>query len=322
VPIFWQNGKGDPHQKGDNLLSHFIDIPLWMNQKKSFGKFCSRRIMKGGTTSLIIFIAILGILLSPQVILSKNSLWKKVDEGLTIGKFDPSQKSESNGSKITIVKIDPKFYSFKLLCASEHGKIRMTAKEWCRRHHLISAINAGMYQEDGIRNVGYMKNFNHINNPRLSTTYKAVLAFSPIEFALPEIQIIDLKCQDFEKLRFKYQTLVQNIRMISCQQENVWSKQDKTWSMAVLGMDKSGNALFIFTDFHYSGYDFANILLSLPISIYNAMYLEGGQEATLYFSTSEMEFEGIGFPASLHGKDDLPVARSIPNVIGIVKKSR
>jgi len=35
-----------------------------------------------------------------------------------------------------------------------------------------------------------------------------------------------------------------------------------------------------------------------------------------------VEFEKIGFPPSLHGKDNLPVARSIPNVIGIVKKSK
>ena len=278
--------------------------------------------MKRITALFAVFTVILSIVLSPQEIQSKNNLWKKVDEGLYIGEFDPPQKSTINDSKITIVKIDPKFYSFKLLCASEHGKVKMTVKKWCQKHNLISAINAGMYQEDGIRNVGYMKNFNHINNPRLNTTYKAVLAFNPIEFALPEIQIIDLKCQDFEKLGFKYQTLIQNIRMISCQRENVWSKQDKTWSMAVFGMDKSGNGLFIFTDSHYSGYDFANILLSLPISIYNAMYLEGGQEATLYFSANEVEFEKIGFPPSLHGKDNLPVARSIPNVIGIVKKSK
>jgi hypothetical protein len=52
------------------------------------------------------------------------------------------------------------------------------------------------------------------------------------------------------------------------------------------------------------------------------MYLEGGHEATLYFSANEMEFEKIGFPPSLRGKDSLPAARSIPNVIGIVKKSK
>jgi uncharacterized protein YigE (DUF2233 family) len=278
--------------------------------------------MKRITAFLAILTAALYMVLSPHVILSKDDLWKKVDEGLYIGEFNHPQKSKINDLKITIVKIDPKFYSFRLLCASEYGKIKMTAKKWCQKHNLISAINAGMYQEDGIRNVGYMKNFSHMNNPKLNTTYKAVLAFNPIESTIPEIQIIDLKCQDFERLRFKYQTLVQNIRMISCQQENVWSKQDKAWSMAVFGIDKSGNALFIFTESHYSGYDFANKLLSLPISIYNAMYLEGGQEANLYFSANEVKVERIGRPTSLNGNDNTPVARSIPNVIGIAKKSK
>jgi uncharacterized protein YigE (DUF2233 family) len=276
--------------------------------------------MKPITALLVILAAILSTILSPRLVLSKGDLWKRVDEGLYIGEFSFLGKSKLNASGITIVKVNPKGYSFKLLCASEHGKIKMTPKTWCQKHSLVTATNAGMYQEDGIRNVGYMKNFHHINNPRLNAVYKAVLAFNPIEPTLPEVQIIDLKCQDFERLRVKYQTLVQNIRMISCRQENVWSKQDKMWSMAVFGIDKGGNALFIFTRSPYSGYEFANILLSLPISIHNAMYLEGGQEASLYFSAKDVEFERIGFPASLNENDDLSVARPVPNVIGIVKK--
>jgi hypothetical protein len=257
------------------------------------------------------------MVLSPHVGLCEEGLWKKVDEGLYIGEFLPPEKS-----KITIVKIDPKFYSFKLLCASEHGKIKMTAKKWCQRHNLISAINAGMYQEDGIRNVGYMKNFTHINNPRFNSTYNAVLAFNPIESTFPEIQIIDMKCEGLERLRDKYQTLIQNIRMISCRQENVWRKQDKAWSIAVFGIDKGGNALFVLAESPYSGYDFANILLSLPISLYNAMYLEGGQEASLYFSARGIEFERVGRPANVWENDNIPTVRSIPNVIGIAKKGQ
>jgi uncharacterized protein YigE (DUF2233 family) len=289
-------------------------IFLFRNGKRNF--------MKRIIAFLPILTAILYLVLSPRILLSQEELWKKVDEGLYIGEFVPRERSKINDSTITIVKIDPRFYSFKLLCASEHGKINMSAKKWCREHNLISAINAGMYQEDGIRNVGYMKNFNHINNPKLNATYKAVLAFNPIELTLPEIQIIDLKCQDFEGLRLKYQTLVQNIRMIGCQQENVWRKKDRTWSMAVLGIDKSGNALFIFTESYYSGYDFANILLSLPISIYNAMYLEGGQEANLYFSANDIQFERIGRHTIANENDYMLVARPVPNVIGIVKKSK
>ncbi len=276
--------------------------------------------MKRITVSLVIFTITFWICF-PSRSLSNEALWKRIDEGLFVREFDSPQKSESKDSKITIVKINPKIYSFKLLCASEHGKFRMTSKKWSQKHNLICAVNAGMYQKDGITNVGYMKNFNHINNPRLANTYKAVLAFNPVESSTPEIQIIDLRCQDFKKLQFTYQTLIQNIRMISCQQENVWSKQDKTYGMAVFGIDKSGNALFIFTESPYSGYDFINILLSLQISIYNAMYLEGGPEANLYFSLNELQFERIGRHATDTESDTLSVARPIPNVIGIVKKS-
>jgi len=258
----------------------------------------------------------------PSGILSKDDPWKRVDEGLSFREFDAPGKSKIDDSKITVVKVDPKFYSFKLLCASEHGRVKMTAKNWCEKYRLSCAVNAGMYQKDGITNVGYMKNFDHLNNPRLANAYKAVLAFNPVESTVPEMQIIDLNCQDFQSLQSKYQTLVQNIRMISCRQENVWSKQDKMFGMAVFGIDKNGNALLIFTESPYSGHDFIKILLSLPISIHNAMYLEGGPEANLYFSTNEVQFERIGRHGPDNGSETFTVPRPVPNVIGIVKRSK
>jgi hypothetical protein len=263
----------------------------------------------------ILLIIVSGIFFSPPCAQSQDELWKRIDDGLFLGEF--------NSQKLTLIKIDPKYYSFKLLCASEKDRPRVTAKQWCQKHNLISAINAGMFQADGITNVGYMKNFNHMNNPRFNTSYKAVLAFNPVDTTVPEIQIIDLKCHDFVGLKEKYQTLIQGIRMISCQQENVWKKQNKLWSIATFGMDKSGNGLFIFTESPYSVHDFTNRLLSLPISLYNAMYLEGGPEATLYFSANEIEFEKIGSYGTGLDENDFPrIARPIPNVIGIVKNSR
>jgi uncharacterized protein YigE (DUF2233 family) len=269
------------------------------------------------------FLAILWVLLISSNALSQNDSWKKVDEGLFWGEFYPSPKSPVKDSKITIVRINPKFYSFKLLCASDLGKTRMTAKDWCLKHNLISSINAGMYQEDGLRNVGYMKNFSHINNPRLSSSYKAVLAFNRTDAAVPEIQIIDLRCQAFEELKPKYQTFVQSIRMVSCRQENVWEKQDNMWSLAVLGMDKNGNGLFIFSEAPYSVHDFINVLLSLPISLYNAMYLEGGAEASLYFSLNGVELDKVGNNGSgLNDRLVRGVVRAIPNVLGITRRTK
>jgi len=261
---------------------------------------------------MLFMLAILWTMAFPSSGLSQDDLWKRVDEGLYV-----------MDSKITIVKIDPKFYSFRLLCATEYGNSRLTAKDWCLRHKLISAINAGMYREDGLKSVGYMKNFNHTNNPRLNNAYKAVLAFNRSDAAVPEIQIIDLSCQVFEDLKPKYQTFVQSIRMVSCRQENVWAKQDKASSLAVLGIDKNGNGLFVFSEAPYSGHDFINILLSLPISLHNAMYLEGGSETSLYLSSNGVELDRAG--GKRLGLDDTlvgPIARPIPNIIGITKKIR
>lgn len=264
---------------------------------------------------LILFFSLIAFnwFFSLSSLFPQDDLWMKVDEGLYL--------SEVNPQKITLIKIDPRYYSFKLLCASEKGNRRMTVKEWCQRYHLISAINAGMYQKDGVKNIGYMKNFNHINNSNLNTKYKALLAFNPKEASLPEIQIIDMKCQDSGKLMDKYQTLIQGIRMISCKQENVWQKQDRKWSTASFGIDKEGNGLFIFAEVPNSVHDLTNILLSLPISIYNMMYLEGGPEATLYLSARGIEFEKIGYhEGSPPDENFTRIARPIPNIIGIAKR--
>jgi hypothetical protein len=68
-------------------------------------------------------------------------------------------------------------------------------------------------------------------------------------------------------------------------------------------------------------HDFTNILLSLPLSLYNVMYLEGGPEATLYFSANGVELEKIGtYERGLNENGFPKMARSIPNVIGIAKK--
>ncbi len=271
------------------------------------------------------FLSVPGILIclalvSPNAI-SEEGPWRKMEKGLFLGQFDPLYEPPVKDSKIFVLKIHPRYYSFKLLCASELGKMRLTPKEWCKKYNLVAAINAGMYQEDGLTNVGFMKNYSHLNNPRLNAIHKAVIAFNRVEVSVPEIQIIDLTCQDFEALRPKYQTFVQGIRMISCHQENVWSKQDRRWSLAVLGVDKEGYVLFILSEAPYSGYDFNRVLLSLPLSIFNATYLEGGPEASLYFSAAGMELEKVGiFGTDLKGSAVRSSAGPIPNVIGISRK--
>jgi hypothetical protein len=246
--------------------------------------------------------------------------WKKVDTGLYIASVDSPLKASVGDSKITVLKINPKYYHFKLISAKESKEPNKTAKEWAKSRNLVAVINAGMFQEDYKTNVGFMKNYDFINSRRMNK-HNTVTAFNRKTPDVPEFQIIDLKCQDWNILKTKYHSFVQGIRMIDCRQRNRWSRQDKKWSMVVIGMDKKGNALFIFTRSPYSAHDFINILLQLPLSIYNAMYLEGGPEASFYLNHKGIEIRKFGsYETGFNLNDDNKGYWPIPNVIGIKKK--
>lgn len=270
----------------------------------------------------LIYLICLLCVTGPGMVNGQSASWKGCGEGLSVAEFDPPHKSTKGDSKITVIKIDPKYYSFKLLCASEHKTGPMTAKQWCKKNNLVAAVNAGMFQADGFINVGYMKNYSHLNNNRLNS-YKTLLLFNPLSHGTPDIQVVDRECRSFDDVRGKYNTVIQNIRMISCQGKNTWSQQPKTWSMVALGSDKMGNILFLFTRSPYSVHDFIEILLALPLGISTTMYLEGGPEASLYFSTPGTEIEKYGsFETGFNLDDSHEFAWPIPNVIGIVKKEK
>ena len=109
--------------------------------------------------------------------------------------------------------------------------------------------------------------------------------------------------------------------MIDCKQTNRWSQQDKRFSMVCIAMDKKGKVLFIFTRSPYSVHDFINMLLSLPLEIYNAQYLEGGPEASLYINTGSFEWKQFGsFETGFVEHDKNDIFWAIPNVIGITTK--
>jgi uncharacterized protein YigE (DUF2233 family) len=259
-------------------------------------------------------------LMAPARLECDTGPWREVEDGLLIGEFDARQESGASDAKILVLKIDPEKYSFRLLSASETGGRKMTLKEWSEKHGLVAAFNAGMYQEDGITSVGYMKNLRHVNNGRLNKN-KAVLAFNPVDAYVPSVQIIDRECQDFEGLKGKYRTLIQSIRMVSCEQQNVWSPQAAAWSTLAIGMDRGGKVLVIFCRHPYSVHDLIEILLSLPLSLYNAMYLEGGPQASLFLSARLVTLEKHGaWEGGSNSHGAFEVSWPIPNVLGIVKK--
>jgi len=246
--------------------------------------------------------------------------WIKADEGLDYAEVDASIKCNIGDSKITIIRINPKFYEFKLLSSKETGSGIKTIKDWAKKHKLVAAINAGMYQTDYATNTGFMKNFDFVNNPRMHKDYNLVTAFSPKSEALPPFQIIDIECQNWDEMKEQYNCYAQCIRMVNCDRVNKWSKQEKYWSIAAISEDKDGNALFLFSRTPYSVHDFNNIILELPIKATKTMYLEGGPEASVFLDYNNHQIQKMGSYETSFKENDLNTEYwEIPNVIGVKK---
>jgi len=254
----------------------------------------------------------------------QNAVWKQIDEGLHYGDFTAPMKASTGDSKILVIKIDPKFYSFRLLSASElaSSSISLNVKEWADKYKLIAAINAGMFQTDLKSNVGYMKNYSHVNNPRFHKTYASVLAFNPKKADLPPAMVFDTDVKHIKEMVAEYHTVIQNLRLIKRPRLERWSQQEKRWSEAALGQDQEGNILLIFSGSPYTMHELIKILLSLPIKLDCAMHLEGGPAASFYLRHNSIELARVGRHelASIVVGDMNNEFLPIPNVIGIIKK--
>ena len=246
--------------------------------------------------------------------------WRDLEAGLAFGEFPSPRPAPSGDSIVRVLRIDPRYFDLRLITASSlDAGHRETAKEWSRRAGLVAAINPSMYQKDYRRSVSLMRTRSHVNNRRVSKD-RAVLAFDRLDDSVPPVQIIDRDCQDFDELRQHYGSLVQSIRMISCDGRNVWKQGRKRWSTAAIGMDQKGRVLFIHVRSPYSTHDLIDILLELPLDIKNAMYTEGGPEAQLYFRSGNEEMQLAGSSgAGLRGNDDDVNAWPVPNILGIVR---
>ncbi|PKN65181.1 MAG: hypothetical protein CVU57_11120 [Deltaproteobacteria bacterium HGW-Deltaproteobacteria-15] len=244
--------------------------------------------------------------------------WFKLADGLLLGEFTPSRKSPISDHPVTVLRIDPARYSFRLLSALEHGGKERTARGWCEEFGLLAAINASMYMVD-LRSTGYMRNYQSTNNPAFNRAFGAFMVFNPKDPSMPPVRMVDSRREkEWRSILDQYDSVIQNYRMISGGRKVDWPEQDKPHSTAAIGMDNDGHVLFILGRAPYTPHDFINILLALPIRIKDAMYLEGGDEASLSVRQQGkwLEWTGIGEL----GIFSVQGAPKLPNVIGIVNR--
>ncbi len=274
-----------------------------------------------GFLALILLAA--GVVLSGGAASKPPGPWRTLEPGLELAAFRSPQKSPVGDSLIRVLRIDTRHFHFRLLNASAQNPAqRRSVREWVKNHGLVAGINASMYQRDNKTSVSYMRTGNHVNSSWLSKD-KTMLAFDPKEHSLPAARIFDRDCEDFDRIRRQYRSLIQSIRMLSCRGKNVWAPQEKIWSTAAIGMDANERFLFIHSRSPYSTHDLINILLRLPLKLKRAMYVEGGKDAQLFIQSGSREFEFVGsYSSGSYESDDNVLAWPVPNVLAIARTSR
>lgn len=270
----------------------------------------------------LLFILIITISISAKAQNSKPDTLQ-LEKGLEYIQFDAPVKSFIGDSKISILKISPQYFSFELITASENSDSSYKMNEWIDNRGYLAGINAGMFDLLSNENIGYMQNYDHFNNVSLNPNCGAIAAFNQIDSAVPPFQIIDINCQDWELMSTKYNTYVQAMRLTDCNAKPIpWNVQKELKSSIVaLGADLEGNALFIFVRSPYSANDFIKNILSLPLSLKNMMYLEGGHLSAMYINHPKLKTLKLGsYETDVFEDYDNPKAFEIPNVIAVRRK--
>jgi uncharacterized protein YigE (DUF2233 family) len=256
------------------------------------------------------------------VLLAAASAWAPLADGLDLAELTAPQKSDLGDSRVTVVRIDPSRYRFRLLSAKLLKLDRtLTAREWVERYGVLGAVNASMYQQDHRTSVAYMKGVEGVNNGRW-TKDNAVFAADPMAASSPAVQIFDRTCAKSAEYENGYRILIQNIRMLDCAGKNTWSEQPRKWSTAAVGIDDAGRVLFIHCRSPYSTHDFIEILRALPLDLRRLMYVEGGPEASLYVAVKGHEpIAKVGsFETGFRELDDNRELWPIPNVLAFDKR--
>ncbi len=233
--------------------------------------------------------------------------FKILAEGIEYSKVELKNYSDYTG-ELHLIRINPQIIKPRVLISKEQNIKPMTAKDWCNKFNLNIAVNLGMYHKDFSSHVGYLKNGEYINNPKFNE-YKSALLINPSEKHMPYATIIDLDNPDEKIMIKKYNTVVQNLRLIKGNGINVWKKTGQSWPDAGIGTDKKGNLIIFFTSTPVLVYELNEILLKLPLGIIKAFHTDGGPPASLSVHIRDFHLDLSG---NLISKEQEP----IPNILG------
>jgi uncharacterized protein YigE (DUF2233 family) len=249
------------------------------------------------------------------------SPWRALEPGLEEGAF-ALPASEFGDRTLHVLRVDPARLDLVLLSAGREQPMR-SAKAWVTSHDgVAAAINAGMFEKDYKTATGMMVTPGYVNNPTLKPTYRAILLWDPKEGGLPPVQIVDGQGEAYRKLKEKYGSQVQGLRMTDEAGHNTWGASTRRWSTACVGVDTSGHVLFMVARSPYAVKDLALAMEAMPLHLTTTLYVEGGPEATVYARGPGGEREWFGsYETGFVSDDSNDHEWELPNVLAVKRRA-
>lgn len=249
------------------------------------------------------------------------SHWQSLAKGVQYIETDAPKISYVGDSKITILKLDPSAMEFHVYAATHGDSARKNAYEWADSLRLNIVFNAGMYSLGRPLNArGFLKTFDHYNNPNLIEGFNCMLAVSPNDTnKYNNIDILDLQCANWSQAKNEFEGYVQCLRMIDCNGSPMqWNRKKQSCSMLVAAKDPKGYFYLIFSRSPYTHNEMIGFMKDMPFDLSHALYLEGGPETTLMIDVNGHCIQKVGsWISSSYENDKNDYFWNLPNIVGI-----
>jgi hypothetical protein len=222
---------------------------------------------------------------------------------------------------VTLARIDPARYRMVVRTAAHDGGPR-PVPQWAADFHLAAVTNSSMFQDDR-RSIGMLATSDAVNNGGDNPKLGGFLFFDPVNDKDPPVLMTGRTCSGFDlaALRKRYRGVVQNYRMLECDGAAIPWADPKIFSAAVLAVDRDGWVVMAHSRAPLRMSDLARLLAAPSLRLTQALYLEGGPEASLYVKAGGAEVAEVGsFETGFHD-DTNRVFWDIPNVIGFEARS-
>jgi hypothetical protein len=177
---------------------------------------------------------------------------------------------------LVVARADPARTPLVLLNAPESaGSVSKVAA----REGFALVTNAAMFAKDYTTSIGYMRNYDRVNNPRVASKLKGYLMFNPREAGLPAVKVGNREESG------AYHTTFQSHRMWSLEEGILWKKGASIYrQVALVGVDEKSRVLFFFHPASVDVHDLVARILDLRLGLKGLLYLDGGFHGTFYLS--------------------------------------